>query len=100
MAGSRCGMGGVGVGPFEMQADGNAVRGEAQAALQAGVRVHGGIAGPELVCKPFDSSGRVGIHLPQARQEFNGTLFHKEACMVSRTVARRKPVHGRGRLCE
>ncbi|MDP6417777.1 MAG: hypothetical protein QGG54_22620, partial [Gammaproteobacteria bacterium] len=49
---------------------------------QAGVRLHGGIARRELVCKAFDSSGRVELHFPQASQEFNGTLFHKEVCMV------------------
>ena len=30
------------------------MRGEAQTALQAGVRLHGGVACPELVCEPFE----------------------------------------------
>ena len=45
--------GALGVGSFEVKAEGSAVRGEAQAALQAGVRLHGGVACPELVCEPF-----------------------------------------------
>ena len=46
--------GAVVVGPLEVQAQGSAVRGEAQTALQAGVRLHGGVARPELVCEPFE----------------------------------------------
>ena len=46
--------GAVGVGPLEVEAEGSAVRGEAQAALQAGVRLHGGVARPELVGEPFE----------------------------------------------
>ena len=46
--------GAVGVGPLDVQAQGSAVRGVAQAALQAGVRLHGGVACPELVGKPLD----------------------------------------------
>jgi hypothetical protein len=42
------------VGSFEVKAEGSAVRGEAQAALQAGVRFHGGVARPELVCEPLE----------------------------------------------
>ena len=42
------------MGPFEVEAEGSAVRGEAQAALQAGVRFHGGVARPELVCEPLE----------------------------------------------
>ena len=46
--------GAVGVGPFEVDAQGGAVRGVAQLALEAGVRLHGGVACPELVCEPLD----------------------------------------------
>ena len=46
--------GALGVGSFEVKAEGSAVRGEAQAALQAGVRFHGGVARPELVGKPLE----------------------------------------------
>ena len=46
--------GAVGVGPFEVESEGSAVRGVAQAALQAGVRLHGGVACPELVSEPFE----------------------------------------------
>lgn len=46
--------GAVGVGPLEVQAEGSAVRGEAQLVLKAGVRLHGGVARPELVCKPLE----------------------------------------------
>ena len=46
--------GAVGVGPLQVEAEGGAVRGEAQAALQAGVRLHGGVARPELVGKPLE----------------------------------------------
>ena len=46
--------GAVGVGPLEVQAEGSAVRGQAQTALQAGVRLHGGVARPELVSEPFE----------------------------------------------
>jgi len=46
--------GAVGVGPLQVEAEGSAVRGEAQAALQAGVRLHGGVTRPELVSKPFE----------------------------------------------
>tara|TARA_B100000678_G_scaffold160390_1_gene134085 strand:- start:335 stop:511 length:177 start_codon:yes stop_codon:yes gene_type:complete len=48
------GDGAVGVGPFEVDAQGGAVRGVAQLALKAGVRLHGGVACPELVGKPLD----------------------------------------------
>ena len=48
------GDGAVGVGPLEVEAEGSAVRGEAQAALQAGVRLHGGVACSELVSEPFE----------------------------------------------
>jgi len=34
----------VGVGPVEVQSEGWAVRGKADAALQEGVRLHGGVA--------------------------------------------------------
>ena len=44
----------VGVGPFEVDAEGGAVRGVPDAALEAGVRLHGGVACPELVGKPLD----------------------------------------------
>ena len=44
----------VGVGPVEVQSVGWAVRGVAQLALQAGVRLHVGVACPELVCKPLE----------------------------------------------
>ena len=46
--------GALGVGSFEVKAEGSAVRGEAQAALQAGVRLHGGVARSELVCEPLE----------------------------------------------
>ncbi|MCK5919301.1 MAG: hypothetical protein KAG66_00065 [Methylococcales bacterium] len=36
--------GAVGVGPFEVDAQGGAVRGVADAALEAGVGLHGGVA--------------------------------------------------------
>ena len=42
------------MGPLEVQAEGSAVRSEAQTALQAGVRLHGGIARPELVSEPLE----------------------------------------------
>ena len=42
------------MGPLEVQAEGSALRGEAQAALQAGVRLHGGVACPELVSEPLE----------------------------------------------
>ena len=46
--------GALGVGSFEVKAEGIAVRGKAQAALQAGVRFHGGVARPELGCEPLE----------------------------------------------
>ena len=46
--------GAVGVGPFEVDAEGGAVRGVADAALQEAVRLHGGVACPELVCEPLE----------------------------------------------
>ncbi len=46
--------GAVGVGPFEVDAEGWAVRGVADAALQEGVRFHGGVARPKLVGKPLE----------------------------------------------
>ena len=46
--------GAVGVGPFEVESEGWAVRGVADAALQAGVRFHGGVACLELVGKPLE----------------------------------------------
>ena len=46
--------GAVGVGPFEVDAEGGAVRGVADAALQEGVRLHVGIACLELVGKPLE----------------------------------------------
>ena len=46
----------VGVGPVEVQSEGWAVRGVAQLALQAGVRLHVGVACPELVGKPLEAS--------------------------------------------
>jgi len=42
------------VGPVEVQSEGWAVRGIAQLALQAGVRLHDGVACPELVGKPLE----------------------------------------------
>ena len=44
----------VGVGPVEVEPEGWAVRGVAQLALQAGVRLHVGVAYPELVGKPLE----------------------------------------------
>ena len=46
--------GAVDVGPVEVQSEGWAVRGVAQLALQAGVRLHVGVACPELVGKPLE----------------------------------------------
>lgn len=46
--------GAVGVGPFEVDAQGGAVRGVAQSALQEGVRLHGGVACLELVGEPLE----------------------------------------------
>ena len=46
--------GAVGVGPFDVESEGWAVRGVADAALQAGVRLHVGVACPELVGKPLE----------------------------------------------
>jgi hypothetical protein len=42
------------VGPFEVESEGWAVRGVAQLALQAGVRLHVGVAYPELIGKPLE----------------------------------------------
>jgi len=44
--------GAVGVGPFEVESEGSAVRGVAQLALEAGVGLHRGVACLELVGKP------------------------------------------------
>jgi hypothetical protein len=44
----------VGVGPFEVDAEGGAVRGVSNAALQDGVGLHVGVACPELVGKPLE----------------------------------------------
>ena len=44
----------VGVGPVEVQSEGWAVRGKADAALQEGVRLHVGVACPKLVGKPLE----------------------------------------------
>ncbi|MDB4681147.1 hypothetical protein OAF00_01095 [bacterium] len=46
--------GAVGVGSFDVEPEGSVGGCEAQMALQAGVRFHGGVARPELVSKPFD----------------------------------------------
>ena len=46
--------GAVGVGPLDVQAQGSAVRGVAQLALEAGVGLHVGVACPELVGKPLE----------------------------------------------
>jgi hypothetical protein len=46
--------GAVVVGPFEVDAQGGAVRGVADAALQEGVRLHFGVACLELVGKPLE----------------------------------------------
>ena len=46
--------GAVGVGPFEVDAQGGAVRGVADAALQEAVRLHLGVACLELVSKPLE----------------------------------------------
>ena len=46
--------GAVGVGSFDVESEGWAVRGVAQLALQAGVRFHVGVACPELVGKPLE----------------------------------------------
>ena len=44
----------VGVGPVEVQSEGWAVRGVSQLVLQKGVRLHLGVACPELVGKPLE----------------------------------------------
>ena len=46
--------GAVVVGPFDVDAEGGAVRGVADAALQEGVRLHGGVARPALVGEPLE----------------------------------------------
>ena len=46
--------GAVVVGPFEVDAEGGAVRGVADAALQEAVRLHLGVACLELVGKPLE----------------------------------------------
>ena len=46
--------GAVGVGSFEVDAQGGAVRGVADAALQEAVRLHLGVACLELVSKPLE----------------------------------------------
>ena len=46
--------GAVGVGSFDVDAEGRVGGCEAQAALQAGVGFHGGVACPELVGKPLE----------------------------------------------
>ena len=48
------GDGTVGVGPFYVQAECRVGGCETDAALQAGVRFHGGVACPELVGKPLE----------------------------------------------
>ena len=44
----------VGVGPLEVESEGRVGGSVADAALQAGVRFHGGVACPELVGKPLE----------------------------------------------
>ena len=46
--------GAVAVGSFEVESEGGVGGCEADAALQAGVRFHGGVACPELVGKPLE----------------------------------------------
>ena len=46
--------GAVGVGPLEVESEGRVGGSVADAALQAGVRFHGGVACPELVGKPLE----------------------------------------------
>ncbi len=46
--------GAVGVGSFEVESESRVGGSVADAALQAGVRFHGGVACPELVGKPFE----------------------------------------------
>ena len=48
------GDGAVGVGPFDVESEGRVGGSVADAALQAGVRFHGGVACPELVGKPLE----------------------------------------------
>ena len=48
------GDGAVGVGPLEVESEGGVGGCVADAALQAGVRFHGGVARPELVGKPLE----------------------------------------------
>ena len=54
MGGVKVRDGAVGGGPFEVDAEGGAVRGVADAALQEGVRLHVGVACLELVSKPLE----------------------------------------------
>ena len=42
------------MGPFDVESEGGVGGSEAQAALQAGVRFHGGVARPELVGEPLE----------------------------------------------
>ena len=63
--------GALGVGSFEVKAEGSAVRGEAQAALQAGVRFHGGVARPELVCEPLHLILRLFFWAPESPEILN-----------------------------
>ena len=46
--------GAVGVGPIDLEMEGRVGCFVAQTALQAGVRLHGGVACSELVCEPFE----------------------------------------------
>ena len=46
--------GAVVVGPVEVESEGRVCGSVADAALQAGVRFHGGVACPELVGKPLE----------------------------------------------
>ena len=48
------GDGAVGVGSFEVESESRVGGSVADAALQAGVRFHGGVACPELVGKPLE----------------------------------------------
>jgi len=47
-------MGRLGVGSLEVQSEGRVGGSIADAALQAGVRFHVGVACPELVCEPLE----------------------------------------------
>ena len=87
--------GAVGVGTFEVKAEGSAVRGEAQTALQAGVRLHGGVACPELVSEPLEGVRDADAEGAEALAvAFKGNL--KGGCAVDEVVEEVAPLGGVG----